>query len=99
MRTLMKVTVPVEAGNKAILDGRLPRVVQSTMERLQPEAAYFFTDAGKRTSIMVFNLNDPSDIPSIAEPFFMELNAEVSFVPAMNAQDLQTGLGKAAGKA
>jgi hypothetical protein len=35
---------------------------------------------------------DASAIPIFAEPFFKELNAEVTFAPPMNAEDLQKGL-------
>jgi hypothetical protein len=40
----------------------------------------------------VFDLKDPSEIPSIAEPFFLNFNAKVAFCPVMNAEDLQKGL-------
>ncbi len=43
---------------------------------------------------MVFDLKDSSDLPRIAEPFFMGLNATVEFTPVMNADDLKAGLGK-----
>ena len=36
MRRMLKVTVPVEAGNKGIKDGSLARAMQSTAERLKP---------------------------------------------------------------
>jgi hypothetical protein len=41
---------------------------------------------------MVFDLKDPSEIPAIAEPFFLNLNAKVEFSPVMNAEDLKKGL-------
>ncbi len=96
MRTLMQVTIPVEAGNRAIADGSLPKILESTLERLKPEAAYFVTSGGQRSSFIVFDLADTSDIPSIAEPFFTGLDASVEFSPVMNVEDLQTGLGKLA---
>lgn len=92
MRTLVKASVPVEAGNKAIADGSLPRAIQDTLEKLRPEAAYFFTEAGRRCALFVIDLQDTSQIPAIAEPFFTLLNAEVDFRPVMSAQDLQRGL-------
>jgi hypothetical protein len=94
MRMLMKVTVPVQTGNKAITDGSLPRVIQTTLETLRPEAAYFCADGGRRTAFMVFDLADPTAIPAIAEPLFQTLDAEVEFTPVMSAQDLQAGLAK-----
>jgi hypothetical protein len=43
---------------------------------------------------LFFDLKDPSQIPVIAEPFFMGLEAEVEMAPAMNAQDLEAGLAR-----
>lgn len=94
MRTMIRITVPVEAGNKAIQDGTLPKTIADTMERLRPEASYFFTDRGVRTGIMVVDIQDPSEIPVIAEPLFMGFNAAVEFFPVMNAEDLKKGLAK-----
>jgi hypothetical protein len=82
----------VVASNKAIADGSLPAIIRSTMEKLRPEASYFHTFDGCRSCLMVFDMKDPSEMPSIAEPFFTELNAKVDFCPVMNADDLQKGL-------
>jgi tRNA/tmRNA/rRNA uracil-C5-methylase (TrmA/RlmC/RlmD family) len=92
MRTLLKVTMDVAASNKAILDGSLPKMIQSTMERLKPEASYFTAMDGCRSCFIVFDMKDPSEIPVIAEPFFLNLNAKVEFSPVMNAEDLKKGL-------
>lgn len=92
MRTLLKATLEVTAANKAIMDGTLPKLMQATMEKLKPEASYFTAIDGCRTCLIVFDLKDPSEIPVIAEPFFMQLNAKVEFSPVMNADDLKKGL-------
>ena len=94
MRTMMRVTIPVETGNAAIKNGRLPQIMASSMEKMKPESAYFTADGGSRTAYFFFDLKDQADIPSFAEPFFMELNASVEFMPAMNADDLKKGLSK-----
>ena len=94
MRTLLKVTLDVEASNQAIMDGTLPKIIGDTTERIHPEASYFFTQDGCRTCMMVFDLKDPSDIPVIAETFFLNLNAKVEFTPVMNADELKKGLSK-----
>ena len=94
MRTLITVSIPPEAGNTAVRDGSLPKVMADAMERLKPEAAYFTTIHGRRTALLVFDMKDSSDMPSIGEPFFMGFNAEVTFSPVMNADDLKAGLGK-----
>jgi len=92
MRTMLRVVMPVEKGNQAIQNGTLPRVMMSAMQDLKPEAAYFYPENGKRACLMVFDMKDPSQIPVIAERFFMELNAEVTLTPVMNADDLKKGL-------
>jgi hypothetical protein len=94
MRMLMRAQMDTAAGNKAINDGTLPRVIQSTIERLRPEAAYFTATEGMRTAFIVFDLHDPSDIPTVAEPFFMELGAKVEFTPVMNADEVRVGVEK-----
>lgn len=92
MRTMMKLTVPVVAGNKAISDGTLPRVIQQTLEKLKPEAAFFAAEHGKRRAWLVFDLKDSAQLPVICEPLFMALDAEIEILPVMTAQDLQAGL-------
>ena len=96
MRMMLKVTIPVEAGNQTIKDGTLPRAMQSTMERLKPEGAYFLAEDGRRTAMFFFNMQDASQIPAIVEPLFMGLNASIAILPVMNADDLQKGLAEAA---
>ena len=95
MRTLLKVEMAVEASNAAIKDGRLAKVVQDTVERFKPEAAYFTAVNGHRGGYIIFDLAHPSDIPSICEPFFMELGARCEIMPVMTAEDVRDGLQKA----
>jgi hypothetical protein len=94
MRTLLKVVCDTAASNKALMDGTLAQIIQSTMERIQPEASYFGTAEGSRSCFVVFDLKDLSDLPSIAEPLFLNLGAKVEFIPVMNLEDLQKGLEK-----
>ena len=96
MRTMLKMQLPVEAGNEAVRSGRIGEVIRATVERLQPEATYFCTEDGKRAAYVVFDLEDPSQIPVIAEPLFQELNGSVSFAPVMNLAELQKGIAQAA---
>lgn len=94
MRVMARISIPAESGNKAIKDGTLGAVMQRAAERWQPEGMYFTTFGGRRTAYMVFDLSDPSGIPPFAEPFFMELNADVELMPVMNGDDLQKGLSQ-----
>ena len=89
MRCLLKVSIPVETGNAAIADGSLPRTIETIISEVKPEAAYFAEDNGKRTGFIFLDLKDPSQIPAIAEPWFLAFNAQVEFHPAMNLDDLK----------
>jgi hypothetical protein len=95
MRMMMKVSIPVEAGNKGVKEGILPKTVMGFIEQMKPEAAYFVSEGGKRTGYFFFDLKDPSSLPLAAEPFFMNLNAAVEVTPAMNVEDMKAGVEKA----
>jgi hypothetical protein len=87
MRFLFKISWPVEAGNKAAKDGY--SVVPKILEQQKPEAAYFIAENGKRTGILVIDMSDPSQLPAIAEPWFLALNASIEVTPAMVPDDLK----------
>ena len=89
MRMLLRVSIPVEAGNAAAHAGTLGSTVEQILADLKPEAAYFFADDnGQRSGSIVFDMKDSSEIPAVAEPWFLAFNAKVSFRPIMNPQDL-----------
>ncbi|WP_225658797.1 hypothetical protein [Streptomyces sichuanensis] len=83
------------AGNDAYRKGSLGKVVEGLVEQLHPEAAYFTALDGGRSCLMVFDLEDPSQIPVICEQLFLEMEAEVELHPVMNLDDLKKGLGAA----
>jgi hypothetical protein len=87
MRFLFKISIPVEAGNQAAKDGF--SVIPKILEQQKPEAAYFIAENGKRTGILVLDMSDASQIPAIAEPWFLALNASIEVTPAMVPSDLK----------
>ena len=88
MRFLLKVNIPVESGNAAAKAGKLGATIQSILEDLKPEAVYFSDNNGQRAGFIFLDMQDASQIPAIAEPWFLAFNATVTVRPAMNAQDL-----------
>jgi hypothetical protein len=92
---LLKVQMDVEAGNRAIRDGSFGETLNRVMGEIKPEAAYFTAIDGRRTGLIFFDLQDASQIPAIAEPFFMTVGAAVELLPVMTRDDVQKGLEEA----
>ncbi len=59
------------------------------MVALKLGAVYSTAEEGKRGGILVDNLDDPSAIPAVAEPWFQACNAKVEFLPVVLPEDLK----------
>ena len=88
MRFLIKTAWPVERSNDLAREGKLGATVQSILAELKPEAAYFLTDDGDRSAYLIVDMDDASQMPAIAEPWFLAFDASVEFHPVMLAEDL-----------
>ena len=88
MRMLMHVDLPLEPFNTAVRDGTVGEKIQRIMEAIEPEAAYFSEQDGKRGGVMVVHVDDPSDVPRLAEPWFLTFDAAVQFRVCMTPEDL-----------
>jgi len=89
MRMLLRAIIPNEPANTLIRNGTFQGTVKKILDDLKPEAAYFVaTDNGERCAVVVFDMKESSELPKVAEPFFLALNARVTVRPTMNPQDL-----------
>ncbi len=88
MRMMLRVSIPVETGNAAAREGTLGATIQRILDDLKPEAAYFSEDEGKRTGYIFFDMKEASQLPAVAEPWFLAFNASLTVRPAMSPQDL-----------
>ncbi len=89
MRMLMRVSLSTEKANDAIRNGTLQSTIQKILADVKPEAAYFMADdAGNRTGLIFLAMQDSSQIPGLAEPWFLAFDAKVTFRPVMNPGDL-----------
>jgi hypothetical protein len=88
MRMLLEVELPVEPFNSMVRDGTVGQKLQGILGEIKPEAAYFTERDGHRGGILVVDLADPSQVPQLAEPFFLVFNALVKFRVCMTPDDL-----------
>jgi hypothetical protein len=88
MRFLLKIAVPHDPFNSLIKEGSAEKKMQAILAETKPEAAYFTAMQGIRTTFLVVNIDQASQMPAIAEPWFLQFNAEVEFHPVMLGEDL-----------
>jgi hypothetical protein len=93
MRFLLKVSIPVESGNAAAKAGKLASTIQSILADLKPEVVYFSDHDGQRTGYLFLDMKDASQIPAIAEPWFLAFNAAIEIHPVMVPEDLARAAG------
>jgi hypothetical protein len=91
MRMLLKAVMDTDATNDVARAGGLMNITRELVKQLDAEAAYFVTDGGQRSCLVVFDMTDTSQIPVIAEPLFLGARARVTFAPCMNLDDLERG--------
>ena len=93
MKFIMKMKMASgESGNAQLKDPMFGKKMHDLLAEVKAEAAYFTTFCGDRGAFIIVNMDDASQMPAIAEPFFLWLKAEISWYPVMTPEDL----GKAA---
>jgi hypothetical protein len=89
MRMLMTVSLSTEKANDAARKGALASTIEKILAQVKPEAAYFLAnDAGERTGLIFLDMQESSQIPGLAEPWFLAFDAKVTLRPVMNPGDL-----------
>ena len=89
MRMLMIVSLPHAKFNAAVKDGTASIKIGKILEALKPESAYFTDAHGHRTGYLVVDCKDASQIPSLAEPWFLTFEADIHMHACMTPDDLK----------
>ena len=89
MRMLLKASIPTEAGNAGIRNGSMMEKMGSILEDAKPEAVYFFIENGRRTCLIIFDMNEQTQLPAVVEPWFLSMGADITVVPVMNGEDFE----------
>ena len=94
MRMIMEVKLPLEPFNSQVRKGTVEKTMKKILDAIKPEAAYFTEYDGHRCAILIVDVENSWDVPRLAEPWFLELQAEVRFQICMTPEDLgKAGLG------
>ncbi len=92
MRFIIRAKIPTEAGNKMIQDPKFISTLEEYINKVKPEASYFFEADGNRVLAFVVNIDSADMIPAIAEPLFQGSDANVEIHPVMSLDDLKKGI-------
>jgi hypothetical protein len=95
---ILDITIPHEPFNTLVRKGKAGKKLSKILEDLKPEAIYFSEHDGKRGAVAIVKMTDASQIPAIAEPWFLAFNADVKFRIAMIPADLKKANLDALGK-
>ena len=88
MRMLLTVDMPPEPFNTAVRNGTAGATLNRIIEGAKPEMIYFTEQDGHRGAILIVNVEDASQIPAFAEPWFLSFNADCKFRIVMTPEDL-----------
>ena len=98
MRMMMLMQFPIEPFNTLVRNGTVGPTMKKILDDIKPEAAYFSEREGKRGCVLIVDVQSASDVPRLAEPWFLSFNAEVEFRVCMLPEDLAKANLKALGK-
>jgi len=86
---LLHVALPNEPFNELARKGEAGPLMRRILEANRPEAVYFTEENGQRGAILVVDVSDPAQVPTLAEPWFLNFDAECHFRIVMTPDDLQ----------
>jgi hypothetical protein len=89
MKMLLTVEIPHEPFNSLVRGGKAGEIIGRILETIKPEAVYFTEHDGMRGGIFLVDVQNPSDIPAFAEPFYLNFEANCKFRLVMGPEDLQ----------
>jgi hypothetical protein len=89
MKMLLHVEFPHEPFNSLVKSGKAGQLLGKILDATKPEAAYFTEQDGMRGGVFVINVQNAADVPSFAEPFFLQFQANCRFRIVMSPEDLK----------
>jgi len=95
MRILLQISIPHEPFNSFVRDGTVGAKMEQILKATKPETISFTEQDGHRGAVAVVEMSEASQIPALAEPWFLAFNADVKMRIAMTPADLaKSGIDK-----
>jgi hypothetical protein len=88
MRVMFTISFPLEPFNSLARKGTVGQKIGGIIEETKPESIYFTGNRYGRGATAVYDVQDGSDIPGVAEPWFLTFNAEIEYGPAITPEEL-----------
>jgi hypothetical protein len=88
MKMLMNSRIPHEPFNSLVRVGKAGKIISKILKDIKPEAIYFTEQNGTPGPVAMIDVSEPSRVPSFAEPFFLNFNADCEFHIVMSPEDL-----------
>ena len=75
-----------------VQDPNFLKSLEDYMNKVKPEAAYFMPIDGHRSAAFIVNIESNEQVPSLVEPLFQWMGANVDVISVMYFDDLKKGL-------
>ena len=89
MKTLLKWSIPLHEGQRALKDGSLCGTYKVICDEFTPDATYFYRENGRLAGTMILEISKASQIAEINRLLIDNLCAEVVVTPLAEAKDRQ----------
>ena len=86
---LLELRFPHEPFNTKVQNGTAGPLMKRILDEIKPEAVYWTEREGHRAGILIVNIDESSEVPALAEPWFLNFNADCQLRIVMSPEDLE----------
>jgi hypothetical protein len=91
VKILFQITFPVERFNELAREGTAGQKLAAIVEATKPESIYFTGSLSGRGAVAVYDFADGSQVPAVAEPWFLTFDAHIEYSLAISGQEMAKG--------
>jgi hypothetical protein len=94
VKILFNITFPVERFNELARKGTAGQKLASILEATKPESIYFTGNQSGRGAVAVYDCVDGSQVPAVAEPWFLTFDAQIEYSVAISGEEMVVLVGR-----